>query len=124
MEKMRAEVQELSNLNEGWIDGENGSIISETALNRAHEVVQAVADAGLLVSSVFPTEEGGVKFFWSQSVNKLSFDVDRNGDLYAHCVDLKGNTFREETITINDNLAVHLKSWFEQHDDEEEGKFS
>ena len=67
---------------------------------------------GNITRSVFPTKEGGVRFYWPETENQLSIEVEPSGALYVHAADVKAGTFQDATVPEGvANLADRLATW-------------
>lgn len=109
---VRESLAVLAALEEGWLDGDAGQAISNLALIRAHAVINEMATLRNVTKSLFPTEEGGLRFYWPDTENQLSIEVEPSGALYIHTADLVAGTFQEEVVhegvALNDRLARWL----------------
>lgn len=97
-EDVRASLDALAALERGWVDGEYGEPISPSVIERSRAVIDAMVALDTPACAVTPTEQGGVTFFWFDTENQLSVEVDPDGTLYAHTVDLKSGTFMDDRI--------------------------
>ncbi|KAF0846478.1 hypothetical protein FNL39_105393 [Nocardia caishijiensis] len=114
----RASVDALADLAEGWMDGESGEAISKLAIERAHTVIEAMISLGNFTRTIFPTEEGGIRFYWPEAENQLTIDVEPSGSLYIHAADVEAGTFDEGTIAADiSDLAEALDSWLSEAGD-------
>ena len=104
------QVAKLRNLKDGWLDGEHGNRIAETALARAEEAMSAMRVWGNFAGSVFPIEDGGICFAWNNET-KLTVDVQPDGSVYAHKADIALGTCDDETIPAKDDLTFALVRW-------------
>ncbi|RMB75641.1 hypothetical protein AYK61_02570 [Rhodococcus sp. SBT000017] len=102
----------LADLDEGWMDGEAGEPISDSVIQRGQMVIESMLALGNLTSTVFPTEEGGIRFYWSGNENQLSIEVEPDGAIYVHTADTDAGTFNDETIPAEvSELTDALDSW-------------
>lgn len=104
-------LDELANLQPGGVDGDAGPRISEHALDRSRDLINAIPEPGRATAAVFPAEHGGVQFYWPDSTNQLSIDIDPSGALYIHAVDTAAATFQTATIPADTALTDHLTPW-------------
>lgn len=104
------QVAKLRNLKDGWLDGEYGYRITETAFVRAEEAVSAMWACENLASGVFPIEDGGICFAWNNET-KLTVDVQPDGSVYAHKADIALGTCEDETIPADGDLLRALVRW-------------
>ncbi|MFI6310830.1 hypothetical protein ACIBEK_12030 [Nocardia fusca] len=113
-------VNDLANLEEGWIDGELGEAISPEVIERGNSVVDAMIALANITRTVYPTEEGGVRFYWPEAENQLSIEVEPDCALYIHAVDVAAGTFADGSVPPHaTNLIDHLDSWLaEEHTDD------
>ncbi|MFD4181980.1 hypothetical protein, partial [Rhodococcus sp. NPDC058514] len=102
---------ELAFLEEGWLDGEAGQAISTQVINRSVEVIDAMTNLGNVTRSVFPTEEGGVRFYWPDTENQLSIEVEPSCALYVHTADVAAGTFQDAAVPENADLTDRLATW-------------
>ncbi len=104
------QVAKLRNLEEGWLDGEYGDPITDTALARAEEAVSAMQACGNVAGSVFPLEDGGICFGWGDCTS-LTVDIEPDGSVYVHLADISAGTCEDETIPATDDLTFALVRW-------------
>lgn len=97
-------------LEHGWLDGDSGNAVTAPARERAATIAEGLP-AGHGDVSVFPTEEGGVRFFWSESASKLTLDVEPSGDVCLHAVGMEPGTFQYVVLTEGESLVGHLAQW-------------
>lgn len=97
-------------LDDGWLDGDAGRAVTNAAKERATDIAEGLTDGHGDVS-VFPTEDGGVRFFWSESVSRLSVDVEPNGDVCLHTADMKSGMFQYVVLTEGESLGEYLTRW-------------
>lgn len=97
-------------LEDGWLDGDAGSAVTDAAKERATAIAEGLTDGHGDVS-VFPTEEGGVRFFWAESASRLSVDVEPNGDVCLHTVSMKPGMFQYVVLTEGESLGEYLTRW-------------
>ncbi|OLT32209.1 hypothetical protein BJF84_03615 [Rhodococcus sp. CUA-806] len=111
----RESLAALADLDEGWMDGEAGEPISKAAIERSHTVIESMLAIGNLTSTLFPTEEGGVRFYWAETENQLSIEVEPDGAIYVHTADIEAGTFNDETIPPElselSEVTDALESW-------------
>ncbi|WP_109523550.1 hypothetical protein [Nocardia aurea] len=117
---VRQLLNDLADLEEGWIDGDSGEPISPEVIERGHAVVLAMIELGNITRVVSPTEEGGVRFYWHETENQLSIEVEPSRALYIHTADLSAGTFADARVPPDaDDLTDRLNSWLaEEHFDE------
>lgn len=73
---------------------------------------------GNFTRTIFPTEEGGIRFYWPEAENQLTIDVEPSGSLYVHAADVEAGTFDEATISAdNPDLPSALDSWLSEVDE-------
>ncbi|MCD2115005.1 hypothetical protein LQ384_28425 [Rhodococcus rhodochrous] len=112
---VRSSLDALAELEEGWVDGEFGEPITESVIERGHEVIEAMIALSNITRVVAPTEEGGVRFFWPEAENQLSIEVEPSGALYVHTTDLAAGTFTDDKISADvDDLVEALGSWLSE----------
>lgn len=112
---VRTSLDALGDLAEGWVDGESGEPITDTALERGRAVIDAMIALSNITRTVAPTEEGGVTFFWPAAENQLSIEVEPTGALYVHTTDLSAGTFADGKVSADDdNLTDALDSWLSE----------
>lgn len=111
MRKLRDKLNAMAHLKDGWIDGEAGSAVSITALERAENVLSEMEKLNNISELVVPTEEGGVQFFWGGTPSQLSIEVDPSGSIYIHDADLQTGIYRDEEIPNGSPLAESLRKW-------------
>ena len=104
------QVTNLRKLDDGWLDGEYGDHITESALTRAEEAVNVMQDCGNVAGSVFPIEDGGISFAWNNET-KLTVDVQPDGSVYVHRADVEVGTCEDETIPADGDLTRALARW-------------
>lgn len=104
-------LEDLSLLEDGWLDGDAGKAITADALARAAEVADAAKELGNSTESIFPTEEGGVRFYWSESENQLTVDVEPSGEVCVHTAELMSGAFQYVSLDWGVSLSEHLKAW-------------
>lgn len=106
----------LASLEAGWVDGDAGEAISADAINRGAEVIDVMEDLGNVTRSVFPTEEGGVCFYWPRAENHLTIEVEPSGALYIHTADVAAGTAQDEAVPAGADLTVRLAAWLVEED--------
>ncbi|MET4164317.1 MULTISPECIES: hypothetical protein [Gordonia] len=110
-------LEALASLEEGWLDGDAGDAISAEVIDRGREVIKAMRNLGNITRSVFPTEEGGVRFYWPETENQLSIEVEPSGALYVHTADVEAGTFQDATVPEGAaNLTDRLATWLIEED--------
>ncbi|CCQ13373.1 MULTISPECIES: type I restriction endonuclease subunit R [Nocardiaceae] len=109
----------LAFLEEGWVDGDAGEIISREVISRSSQVIDVMADLGNVPGSVFPTEQGGVRFYWPHAGNQLTIEVEPSGALYIHTADVAAGTFQDETVPKDADLGERLSTWLVQEGNHE-----
>lgn len=101
----------LTALEAGWLDGDAGEPITESALRITREVLEVVSELGAVTPSVFPTESGGVRLFWSRTETMVTVDVDPCGELYAHTADIPPGLYAAADIASGETLGATLAAW-------------
>ncbi len=101
----------LTDLEDGWLDGDAGAATTAVALNRADEVLAAVNDLGAPAPSVFPTESGGVRFFWAETATQLTMDVEPWGDVCVHTAEMMSGVFQYVPLEWGVSLTEQLSVW-------------
>lgn len=101
----------LASLEEGWVDGDAGEAISTEVISRGAQLIDVMEDLGNVTGSVFPTEQGGVRFYWPDAENQLTIEVEPSGALYIHTVDVAAGTFRDEAVPTDADLTERLARW-------------
>jgi len=104
------QVAKLRNLEEGWLDGEYGDPITDTALARAEEAVSVMQACGNVAGSVFPLEDGGICFGWGDCTS-LTVDIEPDGSVYVHNADIVAGMCEDETIPADGDLSRALARW-------------
>lgn len=104
------QVANLRNLEAGWLDGEYGNRIAETALARAEEAVSVMQACGNVAGSVFPLEDGGICFGWGDCTS-LTVDIEPDGSVYVHNADIVAGMCEDETIPADGDLSRALARW-------------
>lgn len=104
-------IDALAALTQGWLDGDRGAPIASVALERGRAVVNALSARGVAKThTISPTEEGGVTFFWPDSM--FSIDVLPSGGLYLHSADIKGGTFVSSSVPADTgDISAALEPW-------------
>ncbi|MBW4815950.1 MULTISPECIES: hypothetical protein [Rhodococcus] len=111
----RAAVDSLADLDEGWLDGECGEPITAAVIERGRAVIDAMISLSNITRVVFPTEPGGIRFFWPEVENQLSIEVEPSGALYVHATDLRAGTFAEDNVAPDVvDLVAALDSWLSE----------
>lgn len=110
----------LASLEEGWVDGDVGEAISAEVISRGAQVIDAMEDLGNVTRSVFPTEEGGVRFYWPRAENQLTIEVEPSGALYIHIADVAAGTFEDEAVPTDADLTDRLAAWLVEEDADHE----
>ncbi|UGT53960.1 type I restriction endonuclease subunit R [Nocardia asteroides] len=116
----RMALGELAFLEEGWVDGDSGESISTAVLSRGAQVIDVMEVLGNVTRSVFPTEQGGVRFYWPDAENQLTIEVEPSGALYIHTADVAAGTFRDESVPKDADLTERLATWLVEEDDNNE----
>ncbi|MDP0399214.1 MULTISPECIES: hypothetical protein [Tsukamurella] len=111
----RAAVDALADLDEGWLDGESGEPVAAAVIERGRAVIDAMISLSNITRAAFPTEAGGIRFFWPEAENQLSIEVEPSGALYVHATDRPAGTFSEDEIAPDVvDLVVALDSWLSE----------
>lgn len=110
----------LASLEEGWVDGDAGEAISAEVISRGAQVIDVMEDLGNVTRSVFPTEEGGVRFYWPRAENQLTIEVEPSGALYIHTADVAAGTFQDEAVPTDADLTDRLAAWLVEKDTDHE----
>ncbi len=111
----RQSLEALANLEVGWVDGEVGEAIADSVIERGHAVIAAMLAIGNFTRTIFPTEEGGIRFYWPEAQNQLSIEVEPSGSIYVHSADIEAGTFDESTISADvADLSESLDSWLSE----------
>lgn len=106
-------LEQLAKLRPGWVDGDEGEAISSRTIEVSQVLVEQVIETGAVTRNVYPTEEGGIRFYWPESFNQLSIEVEPTGTLYIHSIEEQ--TFTEERLdTDAENTPERLKQWLER----------
>lgn len=101
-------LESLRTLKAGW-DGYDADPISEPAINRAKQIVQAVPGGWFAA----PLSDGGVQV----EVDNFEIEVTPEGHIFVACLDLNGELFagilstderRDETIRAEATAAAYL----------------
>ena len=106
---LRHELDKLFALEEGWLDGDAGKPVTEEARERSEKVLNAMRAAGNPADSVFPVECGGLRFYWSESEDKLTVDIDPDGSVSLHRVGMPAG-FQYLAFADEDSLRDHLRA--------------
>jgi type I restriction enzyme, R subunit len=107
----------LASLEEGWVDGDTGEAISIEVISRGAQVIDVMEDLGNVTRSVFPTEPGGVRFYWPNTENQLTIEVEPTGALYIHTADVAAGTFQDEAVPKDADLTERLATWLVEQGD-------
>ncbi|MEV0360302.1 hypothetical protein AB0H71_30030 [Nocardia sp. NPDC050697] len=112
---VRASLDALADLNDGWVDGESGEAITQAVIERGNAVIDAMIALSNITRTVVPTEDGGVSFFWPDAENQLSIEVEPTCALYVHTTNLAAGTFADDKIAPDViNLVDTLDSWLSE----------
>ncbi|NKR69755.1 hypothetical protein GS536_17195 [Rhodococcus hoagii] len=112
---VRAALDALVDLDDGWVDGESGEAISQAVIERGHAVIDTMIALSNITRTVSPTEDGGVSFFWPDAENQLSIEVEPSGALYVHTTDLAAGTFADDKIAPDVvDLVDTLDTWLSE----------
>lgn len=107
----QAALDRLTNLDEGWVDGNAGEAMSTEVVDRAVRLIDTMKCLGNVAESVFPTEQGGVRFYWPRTENQLTVEVEPSGTVYVHAVDTTVGTHHDETLSTDADLTERLAPW-------------
>ncbi len=111
---VRAALDTLAEIPRGWIDGQHGETPTAAVIVRGRAVIDAMDLLGNVTDTVFPTEDGGVRFYWPDTDDELTVDVEPSGALYVHTVDVEAATFRDSTIPADvTDLRAALAPWLQ-----------
>lgn len=103
---------ELAALEQGWLDGDAGIPIAAAALNCAGSVLDSVTKSGTVAPSVFPTEEGGVQLFWSETDSKLTVNVEPDGGIAVHALDAHAAAgFQYMMFAEGEDISAFIARW-------------
>lgn len=106
---------ELSRLEQGWLDGELGEPVTDAAQRSAAVVIRSMERTGVATASVFPTEGGGVMFYWGGSPSMLTVEALPDGGLHLHALNSDGSA-RDETVSTYADLTAALDRWLSTGD--------
>ena len=104
---LRGDLDRLSALEDGWLDGDGGKSITPAAMARGREALNVISTSNNPATSVFPTEEGGVSFFWSRSEDMLTVDITPDGTMSMHRVSAP-SMYQSEALANDDALRMLL----------------
>ena len=104
---LRGALDKLFALEKGWLDGDAGKPVTEEARERSDKVLSAMNAANNPSDSVFPTEDGGIRFYWSQSEDKMTVDIDPDGSVSLHRVGMTAG-FQYLAFVDDSSLRAHL----------------
>lgn len=85
--------------------------ISAQVFARASEAIDAMRALDNVATTLFPTDTGGLRFYWPDSDNQMTVDVESSGAVYVHVTDLPAGTYRDETIPADSDLTNRLAVW-------------
>ena len=85
--------------------------ISARVIARASEAIDAMRALDNVATALFPTDTGGLRFYWPDSDNQMTVDVELSGAVYVHVTDLPAGTYRDETIPADSDLTNRLAVW-------------
>ncbi len=104
---VRARLEELQNLKDGWLDGQ-GVAPSRMGLDWFAKTIGANYPADLPRPFIYPTAEGGLQLEWSLGEHELSLEVDlANHSGTWHRLQLP--TQQDETRNINLDVVAEWK---------------
>lgn len=86
--RLQGRLNEIGNLQPGWLDGEIGDAFTKNQLDEAQAVLKASVVAGKLPDTVAPSIEGAIEFSWIDGNQHFSIEVEPEGSFYFH----KSNT--------------------------------
>jgi hypothetical protein len=84
-------IDELRALPHGWAGNGQGEAIDPTIIEAAICLLRSCVHAGTPEPSIFPTEEGEIRFQWSQNVTPWTtvFYIEMDGIRFSKIVDDK-----------------------------------
>ena len=87
----QSRIDELRALPRGWAGNGQGEVIDTTLIEAAIRLLKSCAHAGTPEPSIFPTEEGEIRFQWSQNVMPWAtvFYIEMDGIRFSKIVDNK-----------------------------------
>lgn len=101
----------LAPLGPGAFDDAPAQPISAQAFARASDAIDAMRTFDNVATALFPTDTGGLCFYWPDSDNQMTVDVEPSGAVYVHVADLSAGTYRDETIPADSDLTSRLAVW-------------
>lgn len=105
---LRTELDKLFALEKGWQDGDAGKPVTEEARERSEKVLRAMYAVNNPADSVFPNEDGGIRFYWSKSEDKLTVDIDPDGSVSLHRINMPSG-FQYLAFVDESELRWHFK---------------
>ncbi len=112
-------LQELSNLTDGWLNGE-GSAPKKDLMKWLSEVFEDNYESSLPLPYLYPTVNGGIQAEWTVNGHEISFNMDLNAKSgFYQSLNLSNDETDEATLsltnvqdwqTLNQKLITILKS--------------
>ncbi|WKS67240.1 hypothetical protein NLL33_02115 [Corynebacterium accolens] len=102
--RLQTRLNEIRELQSGWLDGEYGAPFASDQIDQALTVLKAAVNAGKLPHTVAPSIEGAIEFSWIDRNQHFSIEVEPEGGFYLH----KSNTESMNAIDKDvDSLGKH-----------------
>jgi hypothetical protein len=92
--ELEERIQDLKELSEGWLDGEQGPLLDGDALDKIKEVLKDLAKSGAFpLPYLYPTVEGHLKLEWDLTPWDLSGELNlETGVMVLNATDDGGET--------------------------------
>lgn len=112
-----ARLLEICQLEDGWLDGEEGIPMNAETRDSAWEVCKTVEKDGYPRPGIFPTTEGGIQLEWilgkeqsCQEIICFRLEPDLSYDL--HRVTIANRGYEELITPLMDEAFNKLAQWF------------
>lgn len=118
-ERWQARLLEICQLEDGWLDGEDGIRMSAESSDSAWEICKRVEKDGYFFPALFPTVEGGIQLEWIlgdiknvKQIIVFRLEPDLSYDL--HRVKISDKSYDEIITPLMDVAFTKLRSWFDE----------
>jgi hypothetical protein len=99
---IEARLAEIASLDEGWLDGLEGTAPTEAILTRVRQMLIELLNRDVPRPRLFPTPDGGVQAEWTSGHFEISVEFEPNGALYVLAVDTASGECVEENVEYDD----------------------
>lgn len=113
--RLQQRLNEISDLQPGWLDGESGNTFTNHQLDDSRAVLKAAVGAGKLPQTVAPSIEGTIVFSWVRGDQHFSVEVEPEDGFYFHKSNTTSmNAIDEDMTTLGKHPSRLITEWAER----------